>query len=322
VSNVRANGDQYSVYANLRIEPLTNLTLDAGLRWDRETLSADGDDQFSPRLSLMYPIGARTRLHASWGRFFQTQAVSELQISDGETQFHSPQRADHLVASIEHSYPGGIDARIEAYRKDYRHVRPRYENLLNAFVLLPELKPDRIRVAPDRAHARGVEVMLRRNDGRPLTWWLSYTWSSVEDEFGGTTQRRSWDQAHLFTGGIAWRNDRWELTLAGTYHTGWPTTAIELVETGPIPLISTGPRNAQRLGNYRTIDARVARRFPMESAGVLTVFLEVNNLLNWRNDCCTEYEVEDEDEEEGPELDVQTLHYLPTVPTLGFTWRF
>jgi outer membrane receptor protein involved in Fe transport len=310
------------VYTNLRIEPFGNLTLDAGLRWDRETLSADGSDQVSPRFSVLYPLGARTRLHASWGRFFQTQAVSELQISNGETQFHSPQRSDHLVASIEHSITGGIETRLEAYRKDYRHVRPRYENLLNSFVLLPELKPDRIRLAPERARASGVELSIRRNDGRPFSWWVSYTWSSVEDEIDGTTQRRSWDQAHLFTGGIAWRNDRWELSLAGTYQTGWPTTAVELVELEPMPLIETGGRNAQRLSGYRTLDARVARRFPMESAGVLTVFLEVNNLLNWTNDCCVEYEVDDEDAEEGPVLDLQKLHYLPTVPTLGFTWRF
>jgi outer membrane receptor protein involved in Fe transport len=319
---VHADGDQYGVYANLRFEPVDRLTVDAGLRWDRETLSLEGDDQISPRFSLLYSLGERTRLHASWGRFFQTQAISELQVPDGETAFHRPQRADHLVASIEHSFAGGIEARIEGYRKDYRHVRPRYENLLNSFVLLPELKPDRIRVAPDRARADGVELMIRRNDGRPLSWWLSYTWSSVEDDIAGETQPRSWDQAHLFTGGVSWRNEHWELTLAGTYHTGWPTTEVDLAELEPMPLIGVGTRNAQRLGAYRSIDARVARRFPMESAGVLTVFLEVNNLLDWRNDCCIEYDVSDEDTPGQPQLELQMTHYLPTVPTLGFTWRF
>ena len=322
VRNVRADGDQYGLYANLRFEPVERLTVDAGLRWDRETLSKDGDDQLSPRLSLMYPVGERTRLRASWGRFFQTQAASELQISDGETEFHRPQSADHLVASLEHFWPGGIEGRVEAYRKDYRHVRPRYENLLNSFVLLPELKPDRIRIAPDRARASGVELLLRSDDGRPLSWWLSYTWSSVEDDIAGATTRRSWDQVHFFTGGIAWRGDRWELSLAGTYHTGWPTTDVELAETEPMALIAVGARNAERLGDYRTIDARVARRFSTEGAGVLTVFLEVNNLLNWSNDCCVEYDVTDEDTPGQPQLELQRLHYLPTVPTLGFTWRF
>ena len=322
--SVRADGDQYAAYANLRVGASENLTVDAGIRWDRQTLSADHNDQVSPRLSLLYSISDRTRLRASWGRYVQAQAISELQISDGVTAFFPPQRSNHLLASIEYRHASGVEIRLEAYRKDYRQVRPRFENLLNTFVLLPELKPDRIRIAPARASAKGAELTLRRNAGRPLSWWLSYSWSSVKDEFDGAAIPRSWDQTHLVNGGVAWHSDRWELSLAGTYHTGWPTTEIELVETDPIPLIATGTRNSKRLGNYLTLDARVARKFRLERAGVLTVFLELSNVLNRTNDCCVEYEVEDEDEDGDGELDldIQTRGYLPIIPSLGFVWRF
>jgi outer membrane receptor protein involved in Fe transport len=314
------DGDQFGAYANFRIVAPWNLTIDAGARWDKETLSEEKSDQLSPRLSLLYSIGERTQLRASWGRFFQAQAISELQISDGVIEFLAPQRSNHLVASAEYRHPSGIDVRLEAYRKDYRQVRPRFENLLNTFVLLPELKPDRIRVAPDTAVAEGAELTVRRAGRPPLGWWLSYSWSSVTDEYGGTEQRRSWDQKHSVGAGVTWQSDRWDLSLAGTYHTGWPTTAIALVAIDPIPLLAAGPRNAERLGNYYSLDARVARRFRFENAGLLTVFFEAANLLNRTNDCCVEYEVEDESGELA--LDVSTRPYLPMTPSLGFVWRF
>jgi outer membrane receptor protein involved in Fe transport len=314
------DGDQFGAYANLRLSSAWNLTVDMGVRWDKETLSEEKNDQVSPRLSVLYSIGERTQLRASWGRFFQAQAISELQISDGVIEFLAPQRSNHLVASVEYRHPRGVDLRLEAYRKDYRQVRPRFENLLNTFVLLPELKPDRIRVAPETAVAEGAELTLRRAGQPPLGWWLSYSWSSVTDEYAGTEAARSWDQKHSVSAGITWQNVAWDLSLAGTYHTGWPTTEIELIATDPIPLLAAGPRNTRNLESYYALDVRVARKFRFENAGLLTVFLEVANVLNRTNDCCVEYEVEDESGELA--LDVSTRPYLPLTPSLGFVWRF
>lgn len=317
---VHRQGDHYGAHANLRIELSQKLTADAGVRWDRETVSPDTGDQLSPRFSLLYSISARTHLRTSWGRYFQSQSITELQVSDGVTQFFPPQRAHHLIASVEHQHDSGVEVRLEAYRKDYRQVRPRFENLLNTFVLLPELKPDRIRIAPDRARATGVELTLRRNAGRPLSGWLSYTWSSVKDEVNGVSTPRSWDQTHLLNGGLTWRNERWELSLAGTYHSGWPTSELTLTAAEPIPIVAAGPRNQRRLDGYRSLDARAARTFNLGGAGVMTVFLEVNNALNRTNQCCVEYEIENEEEDSG--FDINRRPYLPITPSLGVVWRF
>jgi len=122
------------------------------------------------------------------------------------------------------------------------------------------------------------------------------------------------------SGGVIWQSDRWELSLAGTYHTGWPTTDIELVATDPIPLLAAGPRNAKHLDSYYALDARVARKFQFDNAGALTLFFELSNVLNRANDCCVEYEIEDETGELM--LDVSTRPYLRMTPSLGFVWRF
>jgi len=317
---VDPHGDLYGAFASLRFEALDGLFLESGLRWDRETLTRDGSDHLSPRLSVSYRLTARTVLRAGWGRFVQPQDITELPLSDGVSEFHAPQHADHLVAGLEHLFRNDIELRFEGYRKTYDRPRPRFENLLNTFVLLPELKPDRVRIAPDRAVATGIELSLRSRAAGPLDWWIAYTWAETEDRTRGSDIRRSWDQAHQITAAVTWRQAPWDLSLAARYHSGWPTTELTLLETEPLPVAAAGPRNAQRLRPYLSVDARIARTFGFDAAGTLTVFLEVTNLLNRANDCCVEYEIEDE--EEGLLLDVGRLDSLPMMPSLGFIWQF
>jgi outer membrane receptor protein involved in Fe transport len=318
------SGEQFAAYASVRTGLYAGLVADLGLRWDRETLSDAGDDGLSPRASVLWPLGERTHVRAAWGRYLQAQAINELQVSDGVTVFLPPQRADHWVVCIEHRALSEVDVRLEMYRKDYDRLRPRYENLLNAAVLLPELKPDRVRIAPDSARAEGFELSVSRQTDAPVGWWLAYSWASAQDEFAGDEgANRSWDQKHAFGAGVSWSTPRWELSLAGRYHSGWPTTSLSLAASEPLPLVATGPRNGERLDDYRTVDVRVARRFRFEHAGDLTVYLEVTNLFNENNECCVEFEITgDEEEDAEPTLEVEPVHYLPALPSLGFVWRF
>ena len=46
---------------------------------------------------------------------------------------------------------------LELYRKKWTEVRPYYENLLDSLSLVPDLAPDRIRVAPMASEASGAE---------------------------------------------------------------------------------------------------------------------------------------------------------------------
>jgi hypothetical protein len=319
--DLRPNGNHYALYDNARVGTPRVLVTDLGVRWDRDTLAPDSGEQISPRISVLHAFGDQLQVRVAWGRFFQAQSIDELQVSDGVTQFSPPQYARHLIGSIEYRHRSGIDARLEVYRKDYRRIRPRFENLLNTFVLLPELKPDRIRIAPLHARASGFELSVRRATAQPLGWWLSYSRSSVQDEFADGDVARSWDQRHSFSGGATWRGPSWEFSVAGGYHSGWPTTAVALTQTEPIPIVTAGPRNARRLHDYRSVDVRVARRFQLSGASELTVFMEAGNVLNRDNDCCLKYELESE---ETPELslDTKTLRYLPVSPSLGFVWRF
>lgn len=317
--HVRPSGNHYSAYVSLLYSPTLRLTTDFGLRWDKQTLDAGNTETLSPRLGARYRVGERTFLRGSVGRFYQSQAINELQVEDGVDTFFAPQRSDHVVLGFEHTFAAGLSLRIEAYTKEMHDLRPRYENLLDTLALLPELKPDRIRIAPSGAHARGVELLLAQQIGYPLTWWLAYSWSEVEDEIGSDTRLRSWDQTHAVSAGLNWDTERWNIGLGLLHRSGWPTTPVTLDDTGEIPLAVPGPRNSVRVDYYRSVDLRITRKIELESSS-LAVFLEINNLLGRENPCCTEYEILDDDE--GGGLELKTLSYLPRIPSLGFVWKF
>ena len=313
------SGHQAGAYLNWRFEPTATLTTDLGLRWDRESLADQDGSQTSPRAVLMWQPRKDTRLRLSWGRFYQAQGINELHVSDGERQYSPAQRATHVVASIEHELTPALHLRAEAYRKEYDRPLPRYENLMNTLLVLPELKPDRILIAPDSARAEGAEISLNYEAGK-LSGWLSFSLSRVQDDVNGEALRRTWDQRRYASGGLSWRNASWEASVAASWHTGWRTTEIELLTLEPFPLVEAGKRNARHLDDFASLDLRIARHFELESAGELTAFVELNNLTDRSNACCVEYQIE---EEEGPTfLDVRTQDSLPLIPSIGISWKF
>jgi len=318
--SLRPGLDYLGGYGALRLEGPRGLTSETGLRVDAAESAGRWETRLSPRLALLYPVGDRLQLRASWGRFVQTQGIEEIAVPDGEAGLARPQRADHLVLGLEYRASSGIDLRLEAYDKRYRDLRPRWENLLNTFVVLPELKPDRVRVAPERASARGLELSIHRREALHVDWWVSYQISSARDVQAGSRTRRAWDQRHRISAGLVWQNTDWEASLAGLYHSGWPTTALTLREGSDPAVVEVDTVNALRLRDYLSLDARIARKFRFAGNDHLTLFLEVTNLTNRRNQCCVDSDLDDE--ADVPTLDLSVVKARPIVPSIGFVWRF
>lgn len=320
------SGSQYAAYTELRMRLGDRLTVDAGLRWDQQTYTtARDDEQVSPRLNLLYRAGDATDLRLAFGEYYQAQEINELQVSDGVLDFHPAQRAQHLVASIEHGFESGIELRIEAYQKKYRSLMPRFENVFDPLVLVPELQIDRVRIDAESAIAEGVELSLTGTGASDLSWWASYAWSQTEDEVEGASIRRGWDQVHAVNAGFSMDWNAWSFSAAAIAHTGWPKTVLQ-GETVQNPDGSTSlavmaePRNSRRHAWFGSLDARISRDFEL-SRGDLTVFLEVTNLTNRENPCCTEYSVGFDDDGD-PLLEASGSTWLPIVPSLGIVWRF
>jgi hypothetical protein len=317
----KPSGAHYALYATTRVRLAAPLTAEFGLRWDDETYTPDGNDQFGPRINLVYQATPTTRLRASWGTYQQSQAINELQVEDGIDRFFRPQRAYHQIVGLEQGLPSGFTLRIEGYRKDYSNLKPRFESLYDPTSIVPELRWDRIEIAPHSARAEGAEFLLTRKSSSPWNGWLNYTWSKVYDRENGTDTPRSWDQRNNIGGGLTWTDGPWQATLAGTYHTGWPTTPVRLVGSVPgEPTVVVGPRNAARLQAFASVDLRISRDFALPR-GTLNVFAEATNLLSRSNPCCVDFGY-DTAEDGTVELDRQYRNWLPLVTNVGVLWRF
>lgn len=318
-------GNSVGVYVSQRRRLNPRWFVEAGLRWDQQTYLVPTDSQLSPRLSLLYRLNESTDLRLSLGRYFQAEGIHELQVEDGVDSFSRAQRADHVILGMDYRPGRNIALRIEAFNKEMSDLRPRFENSLSNLELLAELEPDRTRVAPESATARGLELLLSYNPKAKFDGWARYSWSEVFDEIDGREVPRYWDQRHAAGLGLNWTPRNWTFSAALHYHSGWPVTGVslEIQENGmPEPELITrfARRNGQRLGSYLRADVRVSRWFDLGDTR-LQLFAEISNLQDRFNPCCVDYDI-DFDDLDRPFLDRTEDAWLPLLPELGIRWEF
>ena len=146
----------------------------------------------------------------------------------------------------------------------------------------------------------------------------------MTDSINGRDEPRNWDQRHSLQAGLAWERGPWEIGLAAKIHSGWPTTGAALLaseisgEEDPELSLVFGPRNAERLKTFSSLDIRVAREWQLSRSHV-TAFFELSNALGRDNECCVDYDVEDEVE---ISLERSVDHWLGVTPAVGVLWEF
>ena len=322
-------GDQRGVYLSDRTRLGEGLTLEFGLRYDEQTLTADR--HLSPRINLVWAVGGSSVLRAAWGLFFQSQRPYELQVEDGETALVSAERTEQRVLGFEHNFVGvgksGLQLRVEAYQREIRNPRVRFESLYEPISVFPEIEADRFRVAPERGEAYGLEIFLRGSIHPRIEWWASYAYARVFDRIDGRDQPRRIDQPHTFNFDLNFQlGPHWDLNLAWRYHTGWPTTAfsgkLEENDDGELEFFPVfGPINGERLPTYHRLDLRLSREW-RKKRGTLGFFLEVQNVYDRGNIAGSDVDFEFNLNENG-EVDVFAVKEIwgGILPSFGVTWE-
>ena len=325
------------LYAADRIRLADPLALELGLRYD---WAEHSDDQvFSPRLNFVYTPDRKTSLRVGWGRFYQSQGIHQLDIQDGETTFHSAQRAEHRVLGLERFFAHDLHLRIEAYDKKLAPLRPTYRNWLNAIEIFPELQDDRVRLDLDSARSHGLEFYLKRDDGGRFTWWASYALARVKEKIrsisssAGTTPFAAevpgrFDQRHTFSLDLNYRpSPRWRLNAAWQYRSGWPYTdrSLQIGQTTGGDFFfydQVGQPNAARYPAFHRLDLRLNRAFKT-SKGRVHAFLELTNLYNHGNVRTYEYDFECANST-TPDCHYRKVpeFWFKLLPSIGLNWNW
>ncbi len=320
-----SEGNSFGLYFSQRRRLGSRWYMESGLRFDQQTYLQPTDSQLSPRLSFLYRFSDQADFRLSLGRYFQAEGIHELQVEDGVDSYSGAQRSDHVILGMDYRPDRKVALRVEAFNKQMSNLRPRYENSLSNLELLAELEPDRVRVAPESATARGIEVLLSYNSRSSLRSWARYSWSEVFDEIADRDVPRYWDQRHAAGVGVNWTPRQWTFSAALNYHSGWPTTSVSLeIEDNGTPepelVARFGPRNADRLGSYVRADVRASRWIDIGDTR-LQVYAEISNLQDRFNPCCVDYDI-DYDAQDRPFLERAEDKWLPLIPEVGIRWEF
>ena len=289
-----------------------------GLRLDVQDYDSHGTRvQWSPRLNLRYELSERFRFYASAGRFTQAQQVDEWRAEEAQATPDPAQRAWHSVLGLEYENDAALRLGVEIYAKRWTTVSPYFDNRLDPLSLLPDLAIDRTRLAPQVSEAAGLELSVRTPLSESFGAWGTLTWSRVADDFGRSDVFRSWDQPLALSTGLSWKGERASVSGLLGWHRGWPRTPVNLPGGGRTSVI-VGDRNTDRWGDYYSLALRGAWTWPLARGG-LSVFAEITNATNRRNNCCLGLEREDPPLNA---LEAETDQWLPLILNLGITYRW
>ena len=135
VDNASVGGHLYGVYVQDEWQPTKALTINYGLRYDQVSTVVD-ESQLSPRVGLVYQLGADTRVHAGYARYFTpppTEKIDTTSVqkfagttnalpSDANTAVRS-ERSDYLDAGISHQLTPRITLGADAYYRKVKHLQ-------------------------------------------------------------------------------------------------------------------------------------------------------------------------------------------------------
>jgi len=301
----RVKTTRRSAWASDRFRVHDDVTVDAGLRYDT---------RLAPRLNAAWRFSPSSALRLAWGQFVQTQRPWELSVEDADVRRYPAERAQHVVAAVDHVFDPASRVplafvRAELYRKSVKNPRPRYESLYKPFDPFPEGEIDRIRLAPERSEAKGIEIQLRGREQGRFTWWLNYALASSTDRIDGRDVPRRFDQMHTLKLDVNYRLPLWNVNAAWIAHSGWPTT-IPTIEDGE-PVL--GELNAVRLRHYQRVDVRLSREWWRFS-----VYADAHNVFARRNASGLDITLDDE----TGELVIDHETFPRFFASAGITWRW
>lgn len=310
-------------YAQDKIE-LPYLVINLGLRYDymnanvafrdnpldpNSIIKVKSRSQLSPRVGIAHPISENTKLHFSYGHFFQNPDFQYLfenkqyDLNVREPLFGQPnldaQRTISYEVGVAHQFTDQMAINLTTYYRDItgligtRYLFPYVEGRYTGYTLY---------VNEDYANIKGLELTLDIRRDKHFSGGLTYTYSvakgsasSEREQYPGTQESTQlyfldFDRTHVFN-------------ASGTYmileNEGPEVFGAHILENTDISVIaraSSGTpytpggrdigfvvRNSLRQpGNYN-IDLMIGKEFEFGSKLRLRLFAEILNLTDHKN---------------------------------------
>jgi hypothetical protein len=124
--------------------------------------------------------------------------------------------------------------------------------------------------------ALGLEVMIRRDLGRSVTGWLSYSLGTLDRDLGFIQLPGDFDQRHTASAVVQWRHARWLFGATGHVHTGRPLPYRWIAACSGSVSVAIDPALARRPDASWRLDLRAERAFEV-AGSQLRLYVELQN---------------------------------------------
>lgn len=331
----KTDGRTIGAYVSDRIQLFDPLTLEVGLRYDGATYTNDSD--WSPRIHGLVRLSDRTSVRAGWGHYRQRQGIADENAFDKLNGYFPSELSKQYTLGLEHRYRAGGSLRAEAYHKTGSHLRPILRNWKSGLNVFPESAEDRMLVYPEKSASKGFEVYHDRKLGNRAGVRAGYALAFVEERVSridlvndplkppfDSTHPGPQEQRHALNLDLSYRPfNKWSITTAYTFHTGWPFTdeiGVPVRRRNGTMDLAVRPDSlyASRLPAYHRADLRLTRR-RRTANGELRFFVEVINLTNHEN--VLGYDVfRVGDPASGLRLQRDPETWFSILPSAGVSW--
>lgn len=129
--------------------------------------------------------------------------------------------------------------------------------------------------------AFGLEAMVRRELGRSVTGWLSYSLGKIDRDLGFVRLPHDYDQRHTVSASVQWKRGAWRFGSSAQLHTGRPALYPQFAACAAGPGFTSveivdDPTNLRRLPITWRIDLRAERTYQF-SGWNLQLYAEMQN---------------------------------------------
>jgi len=323
IDNYNTEPFEGAAYVQDKIE-LAYLVINLGLRFDyinsnivfrddpldpNTMVEVKTRSQFSPRIGIAHPISDRTKLHFSYGHFFQNpdfQYLFENNLYDlnvREPLFGQPnldaQRTISYEVGLSHQFSDNIAMNLTAYYRDItgligtRYYAPFVEGRYTGYTLY---------VNEDYANIKGFEITVDVRPNKYFSGGLTYTYSvakgsasSETEQYPGTDESTQlyyldFDRPHVFnaSGTYTIPKDEGPEVFGSTIFDDMDFSLIFKASSGA-PYTPSGrdigfvDKNSLREPSLYNFDLMIGKEIEFTENLRLRLFAEILNLTDHRN---------------------------------------
>lgn len=309
---------------------LGNITLHAGLRYNRSSQSSYRVGNFDPRLQVVYNLKQKGKIYTSF--VTAHQYINQINVSTvgfpldfwmPATQSMPEQRAHTWnIGYAQPLYGGFYEFSAEAY---YRTLSNQtiFNGGLYDMVTQNYRIEDYVLVGQGRNY--GLELFIKKNRGR-WNGWISYTLAWADRKFP-TLRNNEWfpakyDRRHNLNATFCFTlNNHWDFSAVYIYASGNAVTMpVALHMIGENAVCVYEPYNSSRMPSYQRMD--LSANFHFGSKRNQSLNASLYNVLKRHNPIFIQVGVKPSKDNASLQIKKRNMALYSLLPSLSYTFKF